>query len=140
MDDNKDINNSCNKVCDIQLSLSGKIIWICLENGQLLDLIQHCWYLFISLTPSLHCVCNKGLKKCPVRYYIYAFCCFYKMHFSHIHTKGHSRPPWPQKNVHNFTLECLTIFLPAPFSYNSPSCSFLCMSNFNPLLHYWVTV
>ena len=25
---------------------------------------------------------------------------------------------------------------PSPFSYNYPSHSFLCMSNFNPLLHY----
>ena len=30
-------------------------------------------------------------------------------------------------------------FLPAPISYNSPSHSFWCMSNFNPWLHYWVT-
>ena len=35
-----------------------------------------------------------------------------------------------------FSLEWPTIFLPTPFSYNYPSCSFLCMSNSNPLLHY----
>ena len=40
------------------------------------------------------------------------------------------------KNVHNFSLEGPAIFLSVPFSYNYPSHSFLCMSNFNPLLHY----
>ena len=42
----------------------------------------------------------------------------------------------PVKNVHNFSLEGPKVVLPAPFSYNYSSCSFLCMSNFNPLLHY----
>ena len=40
-------------------------------------------------------------------------------------SKGHSHSPCPQKNVHNFSLEWPTIFLPAPFSYN-----------FNPLHRY----
>ena len=39
--------------------------------------------------------------------------------------KGHSRSPCPQKNVHSFSLEGLTIFLSAPFSYNYSFCSFL---------------
>ena len=65
------------------------------------------------------------------------------IHFNYYyltHTKSHSCSSWPQKNVHNFSLEGTTIFLPAPFSYNHPSCNFLSMLNFNPLLHYWVTV
>ena len=52
--------------------------------------------------------------------------------------KGHSRSPCPQKIVNNFSLECPTIFSPAPFSYNYPSCSFLCMSSFNPKLRVTV--
>ena len=53
-------------------------------------------------------------------------------------TNGHSRSPCPQKNIHKFGLKGPAIFLPAPFSYNYPSRSFLCtcMSHFNPLLHY----
>ena len=51
-------------------------------------------------------------------------------------TKDHSRSPCPQKYVHNFSLEGLTISLPASFSCNYPSHSFLCMSHFIPLLHY----
>ena len=59
-------------------------------------------------------------------------------------SKGHSCSLYPQKNVDNFSLEWLTIFLSAPFSYNYPSRSFTCMctcmSNFNALIHYWVTI
>ena len=55
-------------------------------------------------------------------------------------TKGHSRSQWPQNNVHNFNLEWLTIFSLVPFSYNNPSRSFMCISNFNSLFHYWVTM
>ena len=43
-------------------------------------------------------------------------------------TKGHSHSPRLYKNVYKFSLECPKIFLPAPFSYYSPSRSFLCMS------------
>ena len=49
--------------------------------------------------------------------------------------EGHSHSPWIQKNVHNFWMT-----LPSPFSYNYLSCSFLFMSNFNTLLHYWVII
>ena len=49
--------------------------------------------------------------------------------------KAHSHLPWPQKMFHNLTLDQLS-----QYSYNYPSCSFLCISNFNPLLHYWVIV
>ena len=45
--------------------------------------------------------------------YIFVYCVVF------FYRKGHSCSPWPQKSVHNFSLECLTIFLPAPFSYNS---------------------
>ena len=44
----------------------------------------------------------------------------------------------PQINVHNFSLEGPTIFFPAPFSYNYPSHSFLCMSNFNDIKLYTI--
>ena len=39
------------------------------------------------------------------------------------------------KHVHNFSLEWPTIFLPSPFSYNYPSCSFLC-AKFQYVMHY----
>ena len=58
-------------------------------------------------------------------------------------SKGHLRSTWPLNNVHNISLEWLswlTIFSPALFSYTNPSRSFMCISNFNPLLHYWVTM
>ena len=45
--------------------------------------------------------------------------------------KGHSHSLWMF-----ITLESPTIFLPPPFSYNYPSRSFLCMSNFPSLLNY----
>ena len=51
-------------------------------------------------------------------------------------TKDHSRSAQLKKNVCDFSFESPTVFLLTSFSYNYPSRSFLCMSNFNPLLHY----
>ena len=38
------------------------------------------------------------------------------------------------ENVHNFSLECLTTFLPVPFSYNSPSHSFFLYVKFQSIV------
>ena len=61
----------------------------------------------------------------------------YQYHPCMIHTKGHSHSLWAQKNVDNINLKYPTISLP---SYGYSSCSFLSMSKFNLLLHYWVTI
>ena len=41
-----------------------------------------------------------------------------------------------KKNIHNFSLQWPTIFLPSPFSYDYPSLSFSCVKYFNSLLSY----
>ena len=74
------------------------------------------------------------------------YCNIWNGHRKQVYTEGkdlnngHSSSPWPQKNFRNFCLEWPIVLLPISFSYNYLSCSFLCMSNFNLLLHYWVTV
>ena len=50
--------------------------------------------------------------------------------------KDYSCSPWPQKNVHNFSLEGAAIFLPAPFSNNYPSYSFCVCVKISTLLSY----